>query len=236
MESTEHLCAIMSVLADRDPREDDISLGTDTSPRPKHKPGDTLPLHVASNGMRATSSIPISADVWEKHLPRDIKRALNVAPDLGDSDDRSQAVLAKAMHRDGPLIRCRSDVTANLRAHPKPKSQEKGALIADFRLLNAMMGPPPQPFGLPSIAQLAALLELMRAQNIRAHFSKLDVSNMFWSVLLPREYSTSFRFCVQGVTYAIPSLPFKWTASPGMAVEVLAAYLTVHFLGKVILI
>ena len=146
------------------------------------------------------------------------------------------AVLAKAMHRDGLLIRCHQDVTANMRAFSIPKSQEKGAIIADLRLLNAMMGPPPPPFELPSMAQLAALLELMRAQHIRAHFTMLDVSNMFWSVRLPPEYSTSFRFRIQGITYAIPSLPFGWTASPGMAVEVLAAYLTLQFPGEVILI
>ena len=159
-----------------------------------------------------------------------------MAPDFGDSDDQALAVLAKAMHRDGLLIRYRGDLTANLRAFPKPKSQEKGALIADLRLLNAMMGPQPQPVELPSMAQLAALLELLRAHNIRPHFTKLDVPNMFWSVLLPQECSTSFRFRVQGVTYAIPSLPFGWTASPRMAVEVLAAYLTLHFPGEVILI
>ena len=186
METTEHLCAVMTVLAERDPREHDISPVTDKSPRPKHKPGDTLPLHVARNSIGAAGSIPIGADVWEKHLPRDIKRALTVAPDPGDSDDQALAVLATAMHRDGLLIRCHSDMTANLRAFSKPKSQEKGALVADLRLLNVMMGPPPRPFELPSMAQLAALLELLRAQNIRAHFTKLDVSNMFWSVLLPQ--------------------------------------------------
>ena len=59
---------------------------------------------------------------------------------------------------------------------------------------------------------------------------------MFWSVLLPLEHSTSFRFRVRGVTYAIPSLPFGCTARPNMAVEVLAAYLTLHFPAEVILI
>ena len=79
-------------------------------------------------------------------------------------------------------------------------------------------------------------LELLKARDIRAYFTKLDVSSMFWSVLLPPEHTTSFRFRVRGVTYAIPSLPFGWSASPSMAVEVLAAYLTLHFPGEVILI
>ena len=86
------------------------------------------------------------------------------------------------------------------------------------------------------MSQLASLLELLKARNIRAYFTKLDISNMFWSVLLLPEHSTGFRFHVRGVTYAIPGLPFGWSASPSMAVDVLAAYLTLHFPAEVILI
>ena len=213
-ETTNQLCAIMTVLADRDPREDGMSPITDTSPRPKQPPGGALPLHVANKGIWEAGSIPIHPEVWRKHIPHDMKRALQVALDLGDSDDQALAVLAQAMHRDGLLSRCHHKAAADMRAFPKPKSQEKGALIANLRLLNALMGELPQPFQLPSMAQLAALLELPKARDIRAYFTKLDVSNMFWSVLLPPEHTTSFRFRVRGVTYAIPSLPFGWTASP----------------------
>ena len=59
---------------------------------------------------------------------------------------------------------------------------------------------------------------------------------MYWSMLLPYEHVTSFRFRVKGTTYAIPSLPFGWAASPNMAIEVLATYLTLHFLSDTILI
>ena len=59
---------------------------------------------------------------------------------------------------------------------------------------------------------------------------------MFWSVLLGPEHCTSFRFRLRGVTYAIPSLPFGWTGSSSMAVEVLAAYLTLRFPGDVTVI
>ena len=76
----------------------------------------------------------------------------------------------------------------------------------------------------------------MRARGVKAHFTKLDVSNIYWSVLLPEEHATSFRFRVKGTTYAIPILPFGWAASPNMAIEVLAAYHTLHFPGDTILI
>ena len=232
----EHITAVVAVLADRDPREEDISPPSDTSPKPKQTPGDPLPLHVARKGIGAAGTIPIESDTWRKHKPAGMDRALRVAPDMGESDDAALAALAKAMHRDGLLIQCTDQPTANMRAFPKPKSAEKGALIADLRLLNALMGSPPQPFELPSLTQLAALLEILRARGVKAHFTKLDVSNMYWSVLLPKEHATSFRFRFKGTTYAIPSLPFGWVASPNMAIEVLAAYLTLHFPGDTILI
>ena len=168
LETTNHLCAVMNVLADGDPREDDISPISDTSPRPKHQPGDTLPLHVASRGIGAAGSIPISLETWRKHVPHDMKRALHVAPELGDSDDRALAALAHAMHSYGLLIRCHHHTTANMRAFPKPKLREKGALIADLGLLNALMGDPPLPLELPSMAQLGGLLELLKARGIKA--------------------------------------------------------------------
>ena len=119
---------------------------------------------------------------------------------------------------------------------PQARISGKKALIADLLLPNALMGSPPQPFGLPSLTQLAALLEILIARGVQAHFTKLDVSNIYWSVLLPEEHATSFRFRVTGTTYAIPSLPFGWEASPNMAIEVLTAYLSLHFPDDTILI
>ena len=134
METTEHPCSVMAMLAHWDPREDNISLPTHTSPRPKRNSGDALPLHVASWDIGVAGSIPIPPDIWRKHLPRDMERALKVAPNLGDTDNKALAVLAYAMHRDGLLIRCHGQPTANLCALPKPKSEEKGG---------AHCGPPP---------------------------------------------------------------------------------------------
>ena len=212
--TTKHITAVMAVLVDRDPREEDISPPSDTSCKPKQTPGDPPPLHVAQKGIRAAGAIPIESDTWHKHKPASMDRSLRVAPDMGESDDAALAALAKAMHRDGLLIQCTGQPTANMRAFPKPKSADKGALGADLRLLNTLMGSPPQPFELPSLTQLAALLEILRARGVKAHFTKLDVSNMYWFVLLPEEHATSFRFRVKGTTYAIPSVLFGWQPAP----------------------
>ena len=211
--TTEHITTVMALLADRDPGEEELSPPSDTSPKPKQTPGDPLPLHVAQKHIGAAGAIPIEPDTWRKHKRAGMERALCIAPDMGESGDEALAALAKAMHLDGLPIQCTGRPTANMRAFAKPRSAEKGALIADLRLLNALMGSLPQPFELPSLTQLEALLELLRARGVEAHFTKLDVSNMYWFVLLPEEHATGFRFSVKGTTYAIPSLPFGWVAS-----------------------
>ena len=156
----------MALLADRETKYDDISPPTDTGPRPERNPGEALPLHATSKGIAAAGSIPMPRHVWCKHVPDDMETTLRLAPNLDDTDDQALAVLAHRMHRDGLRICCNGRPTAILRAFPKPKLEEKGARMADFRLLNAMMGEPPRPFELPIMSQLAALLELLKAYNV----------------------------------------------------------------------
>ena len=79
-------------------------------------------------------------------------------------------------------------------------------------------------------------MEICKARGVTTCYTKLDISNMFWSVRLLPEYADSFRFRVRGTTYAIPSLPFGWTHSPAIAVAVLAQYLAVTFPGEIIII
>ena len=102
--TTQHITAVMALLADCDPGGEDISPSYDTSPKPKQTPGDPLQLHVAQKGIGAAGAIPIQSDTWRKHKPAGMEGALRVALDMEESDDAALAVLAKAMHRDGLLI------------------------------------------------------------------------------------------------------------------------------------
>ena len=236
IQTANHLVAVLTGVSNLDARDVDISQPSDTNPKPQQAPQGTLPQHVAQRGIGTAGAIPVQHDIWQRHRPPGLDRALRLAPDLGGSDDPILAPLAAAMERDGLLRRCPDTAGANLRAFRKPKSAAKGALLADLRLLNSLMGSPPVPFELPSLEQLAGLMEICKARGVATCYTKLDISNMFWSVRLPHEYADSFRFRVRGTTYAIPSLPFGWTHSPAIAVAVLAQYLAVTFPGEVIII
>ena len=80
-----------------------------------------MPLDVANNGIGAAGPMPISPKPWRSHVPRDMKRALHMAPHLGNSDHHAVVVLAEAMHREGLLIRCQYRRAANMRAFAKAK-------------------------------------------------------------------------------------------------------------------
>ena len=82
---------------------------------------------------------------------------------------------------------------------------------------------------LPTLEQLAASMALMKARGIQLWFTKLDVSNMFYTCKLPPDQRTAFRIRVGGDTYAFAGLPFGWSRSPALAQELLGCYLaTLH--------
>ena len=51
---------------------------------------------------------------------------------------------------------------------------------------------------LPTLEQLAASMALMKARGIQLWFTKLDVSNMFYTCKLPPDQRTAFRLRVGG--------------------------------------
>mmetsp|Transcript_79407 Transcript_79407/g.132599 ORF Transcript_79407/g.132599 Transcript_79407/m.132599 type:complete len:80 (+) Transcript_79407:181-420(+) len=65
----------------------------------------------------------------------------------------------------------------------------------------------------------------MKARGISLWFTKLDVSNMFYTCRLPHSESQAFRISVGKHTNAFTGLPFGWSHSPGIAQELLGTYL-----------
>ena len=51
----------------------------------------------------------------------------------------------------------------------------------------------------------------------------VDISNCFWSLVLPPQYRHSFRIRVDDMVYACKALPFGWVYSPVICQEVLTS-------------
>ena len=100
------------------------------------------------------------------------------------------------------------------------KSELKARVILDLRAYNTLF-PPPPPFHLPNLSSL-----LQTHPHHTQFFIKLDISNFFWSLLLPREVTGFFTFAAGDTqTYGTRRLPFEWSWSPIIAQLTLARIL-----------
>lgn len=100
------------------------------------------------------------------------------------------------------------------------KSELKARVILDLRAYNTLF-PPPPPFHLPNLSSL-----LQTHPHHTQFFIKLDISNFFWSLLLPHEVTGFFTFAAGDTqTYGTRRLPFGWSWSPIIAQLTLARIL-----------
>jgi hypothetical protein len=83
--------------------------------------------------------------------------------------------------------------------------------LVDLRAYNALWPTPPY-FDLPSLDQL-----LTSRGATPLFFTKLDLRNCYWSILLPRSVHGSFSISCAEATYSTRRLPFGWTWSPALA-------------------
>ena len=125
--------------------------------------------------------------------------------------------MLKALARDGFILPLQPHMptSANFTAFLRPKSSEKAAFIADLRPLNQLSPNPLPHFSLPSLLHIADLIASFPPSTLWA--TAIDITNFFWSLLLPVEAHGAFR--IGG--FFLPCLPFGWNLSPILAQETL---------------
>ena len=126
------------------------------------------------------------------------------------SNAPSKAFLSPLVHS-GVIFRAHSQPAAP--AFAIYKSAEKARLIVDLRRYNTLPPPPPPPFHLPHISSLLA------TRSPVLFFIKLDVANLYWSLLIPPTVSGYFSYQSASLTSVFGSrrLPFGWSYSPVLA-------------------
>ena len=91
-------------------------------------------------------------------------------------------------------------------------------MIADLRFINTFTPKPLPTFHLPSITDIASTMASFPNDSLWA--STLDLSNFFWSLVLPPEFQDTFH--IEGAVYQ--SLPFGWNLSPIIAQTTLTEF------------
>ena len=131
---------------------------------------------------------------------------------MGLSDGLGVREMLDALVRDGALRKHDNVREASGKAQVRPKSSERCAFILNCIEENACDDRKPRGFRLPQIERLRDSVLLVGRQ--RLYMAKLDLSNCFWSLRLPRSWVGEFSGCVGDAQYVWQSLPFGWKYSP----------------------
>ena len=131
---------------------------------------------------------------------------------MGLSDGVGVREMLDALVQDGALRKHENVREASCKAQVRPKSSEKCAFILNCVKQNATDDRKPRGFQLAQIERLRDSVLLGGRQ--RLYMAKLDLSNCFWSLHLPRSWVGAFSVCVGDAQYVWQSLPFGCKYSP----------------------
>ena len=225
----------------------DPSVISDTSPtaRPNHST-DTSPTEgtpsqasvtpdMVQRGLGDAGHVDIPQPLWQSCAPANYTWATEQAPPQCHSHDPLLLMLASKLEASGLLCECPPHLRPNAKAYLKPKSAQKCALIVNMIPINDRCLPPP-PFTLPSLDSLAHVITVALLRGRPLYFTKLDISNMFWSCKVPAEHRHAVRIGVCGKVFSFPGLPFGWNASPAIAQQLLALYIQQLYPGETVVI
>ena len=121
----------------------------------------------------------------------------------------------------GSLRRVPKSMGASGKARVIPKNSEKCGFIMNCMKQNASDCRPPPRFVLPQLEALRDCLLLRKRK--RVYMIKFDVSNSYWSILMPKRWSDIFQVSISGQNYAWSSLPFGWKYSPVICQRLMGA-------------
>ena len=140
---------------------------------------------------------------------------------VGDSKGAGVTEMLESLVEGGSLRRVSQSLGASVKARVIPKNSEKCSFIMNCMKQNASDCRPPPKFVLP---QLEALRDcLLPRKRKRAYMIKFDVSNCYWSILMPKRWRDIFQVSVSGQSYAWSSLPFGWKYSPVICQRLMGA-------------
>ena len=118
-----------------------------------------------------------------------------------------------------PLKKC-SAARGTSKARVIPKNSQKCPLIFACVWLNGVDGPKPPIFHLPQVEQLT---RLMATAGQKTLLGKIDLSNCFWSILMPYRWCRVFRLNTPQGCFRWLTLPFEWKYSPVLCQKLVSA-------------
>ena len=148
---------------------------------------------VAARGLGQVGNMPTAESLWSRCVPgylRDrYRRWRQETHGVGASDGLGVREILDTLVRDGAPRKQESVREASGKAHVRPKNSEKCAFILNCVKQNACDDRKPSGFQLPQIERLQdSVLLGGGGGGQRLCMAKLDLSNCFWSLRLPRSW------------------------------------------------
>ena len=129
--------------------------------------------------------------------------------------------MLESLPEGGSLRRVPRSLGASGKARVIPKNSEKCSFIMNCMKQDASDCRLAPKFVLPQLEALRDCLLLRKRKSV--YMIKFDVSNCYWSILMPKRWRDIFRVSVSGQSYAWSSVPFGWKYSPVICQRLMGA-------------
>ena len=195
-----------------------------TSPKPSLA---AVVPKVVQRGLGAVGSYPIPGDLWREVVPADFleaSEAYDVEEDPQGGAGRVSGLVGHFFSAVGHLGIFRelpAGTAPSVFPFIIPKSSRKVSLILSCVGLNEESPDPPH-FALPSWEGICRLLN-QTPPDEQLYATHIDLTNAFWSFILPEGVDRAFRARVRpgGPVVGATRLPFGWKFSPYLCQRIL---------------
>ena len=181
--------------------------------------------NLAGKGIGECGRVQLNASLWSTAVPDNLldkyQNWLKETGVVGDSKGVGVAEMLESLVEGGSLRQVSESLGASGKARVIPKNSEKCSFIMNCMKQNASDWRLPPKFVLPQLEALRDCLLLRKRK--RVYMIKFDVSNCYWSILMPKRWRDIFQVSVSGQSYAWSSLPFGYKYSPVMCQRLMGA-------------
>ena len=180
---------------------------------------------LAGKGIGECGRVQLSESLWSRAVPDDLldkyRNWLKETEGVGDSKGVGVAEMLESLLEGGSLRRVSQSLGASGKARVIPKNSEKCSFIMNCMKQNASDCRPPPKLVLPELKALRDCL--LPRKRKRVYMIKFDVSNCYWSILMPKCWRDILHVSASGQSHAWSSLPFGWKYSPMICQRLLGA-------------
>ena len=207
---------LRSLAADGLDVEDD-TLYDDPTPRDTARAGSTIPESVAAAGLGAVGRVHPVASLWRRSVPSGLRaidrrgiRKAGTPRRTATSGPPQLSAMFRSLHEVIKGVKP-TEAPASATMFLRPKSSTKCRCLLNATRINEMDSRAPPKVKLPTLSEISDHFATQPPGKL--WMCKLDLSNAYWSIRLPRPWRCTFVIAAGRRRWRYTSLPFGWKYS-----------------------